>query len=101
MVSDEAVWAFTFLNIADISTTLIALRRGACEVNPIARFFIEKLGLKSLFALKYTMMGLMLFIAFMLGESISELVIWTWNTILACAVAWNSYVNIKTLRSNG
>ncbi|MEM4675232.1 MAG: DUF5658 family protein [Nitrososphaerota archaeon] len=95
MVSDEAIWTFTLLNLADISTTLIALRRGAYEVNPIARFMISKLGLKGLFVLKYIMMGLSLILAFMFGESTAEAMIWTWNIVLSVVVGWNSYVNLK------
>lgn len=95
MVSDEAIWTFTFLNMGDISTTLIALKRGAYEMNPLARWFIEKLGLKSLFMLKYIMMGLSLLLAFIFGESTAEAMIWTWNIILAGVVGWNSYVNLK------
>ncbi|MEM4913452.1 MAG: DUF5658 family protein [Desulfurococcaceae archaeon] len=95
MVSDEALWTFTFLNLADISTTLIALRRGAYEINPIARWLISKIGLKSLFMFKYIMMGLSLLLAFIFGESTAEGMIWTWNIVLSAVVGWNSYVNLK------
>ncbi|MEM4570131.1 MAG: DUF5658 family protein [Desulfurococcaceae archaeon] len=95
MVSDEAIWTFTFLNLADISTTLIALRRGAYEVNPIARWLISKMGLKSLFMFKYLAMGLSLLIAFMFGEALAEQLIWIWNIVLSAVVGWNSYVNLK------
>ncbi|MEM4847172.1 MAG: DUF5658 family protein [Thermosphaera sp.] len=95
MVSDEALWTFTFLNLADVSTTLIALRRGAYEINPIARWLISKIGLKSLFMFKYIAMGLSLLLAFMFNEALAEQLIWTWNIILSCVVAWNSYVNLK------
>ncbi|MEM4827786.1 MAG: DUF5658 family protein [Desulfurococcaceae archaeon] len=95
MVSEEALWTFAFLNLADISTTLIALKRGAYEINPVARFFIGKLGLKALFMFKYLAMGLSLLIAFMFGEALAEQLIWIWNIILSCVVAWNSYVNLK------
>ncbi|MEM1830781.1 MAG: DUF5658 family protein [Desulfurococcaceae archaeon] len=95
MVSDEAIWTFTFLNLSDIATTLIALKRGAYEVNPIARWLISKMGLKSLFMFKYIMMGLSLLVSFMLGEALAEQMVWIWNIILSCVVAWNSYVNLK------
>ncbi|MEM4977128.1 MAG: DUF5658 family protein [Desulfurococcaceae archaeon] len=95
MISDEALWTFTFLNLADVSTTLIALRRKAYEVNPIARFMISKLGLKGLFVLKYIMMGLSLLMAFAFGEATAEQLIWMWNIILAGVVGWNSYVNLR------
>ncbi|MEM1832258.1 MAG: DUF5658 family protein [Desulfurococcaceae archaeon] len=95
MVSDEAIWTFTFLNMGDISTTLIALKRGAYEMNPIARWLISRMGLKSLFMFKYLAMGLSLLLAFMFGESTAESTIWIWNIILAGVVGWNSYVNLK------
>ncbi|MEM4004639.1 MAG: DUF5658 family protein [Desulfurococcaceae archaeon] len=100
MVSDEAIWTFTFLNLSDIATTLIALKRGAYEMNPIARFFIARLGLKSLFALKYLLMGLSLFIAFLLNESLAEQIVWMWNIVLSLVVLNNSYVNIKLFKKD-
>lgn len=95
MVSNEALYTFTFLNLADISTTIIALQRGGYEANPIARYLIKKLGLKSLFAFKYLSMGIMLFISFIISGDVAERTIWLWNIILSLVVAWNSYINYK------
>lgn len=95
MVSIEALWTFTFLNLADISTTIIALQRGAYELNPVARQVVGRIGLKGLFAFKYIAMGLSLLLAFMFGESTAESTVWLWNIVLSAVVANNSYVNLK------
>lgn len=98
MVSNEAIWTFTFMNLADISTTLVALQRGAYELNPVARYVINRIGLKGLFAFKYLFMGISLALVFIFNPEASEEIIWIWNAVLGIVTAWNSYVNLKILK---
>lgn len=83
------------MNLADVSTTIIALKRGGYEMNPIARYIIGKIGLNGLFAFKYIAMGLSLLLAFITQNEASEIIIWLWNIVLSAVVVNNSYVNLK------
>lgn len=45
----RAAWLLLVLNVADIAITVLAIRAGAHEANPLARFLIET---KAIFPLK-------------------------------------------------
>lgn len=94
----NALLTFTLLNVLDIITTYNVIRRAGsvAEANPVARWFIERLGVAGLFILKYFAMGFIVAVGVVqnaLAESI-----WVNNVILALVVAWNSYQNYR-LRS--
>jgi hypothetical protein len=90
VIDENLLYTFTFLNLADISTTIAALKRGGYEANPIARWFLSKFGVAGLFLFKYLAMGGVILYALLTGNP--ELGINTADIILSAVVAWNSYV---------
>jgi hypothetical protein len=95
-VDENALYTFTFLNLADISTTISALKRGAYEANPIARWLLKRFGVAGLFLLKYFGMGVIVLIGALTNSL--NLSIWINNILLSIVVAWNSYVNLRLQR---
>lgn len=96
----DALYTFTLLNIADISTTIAGLKRGAYEANPVGRWFLKMFGIKGLFILKYLGMGLSLLAASLFSPDQTETTIWIWNIILSLIVGWNSYINYKLTKKS-
>ncbi len=92
-VDENALYAFLFLNMADVATTIHGLKRGAFEANPIARWLLQRFGYAGLFILKYLGMGLILLTGALTNSL--NLSIWLCNIILGAVCAWNSYVNLK------
>jgi len=92
----NALLTFTLLNVLDIITTYNVIRRlgSKSEANPIARWFIEKLGVAGLFILKYFGMGVVVLVGVLQNAVAGSL--WVNNVFLSLVIAWNSYVNAKT-----
>lgn len=93
MIDENLLYTFTFLNLADIGTTITALKKGGYEANPIARWFIKTFGVAGLFIFKYLAMGGVILYTFLTGNP--EYGINVSNIILAAVVAWNSYIITK------
>ncbi len=97
-VDENALYTFAFLNLADISTTIAGIKRGAFEANPLARKLLEKFGWAGLFVLKYFGMGAVLLVGALTNSLNTS--IWISNVLLGAVVAWNSYVNLKLQRES-
>lgn len=93
MVSAESLYAFTLLNLVDVMTTVEALRRGGYEANPIARWFLERLGVAGLFLLKYLGMATVVLLGALMGNL--EGSIWVNNAVLGGVATWNSVQILK------
>ena len=98
-VDENALYTFAFLNLADISTTIAGIKRGAFEANPLARKLLEKFGWAGLFVLKYFGMGAVLLVGALTNSLNTS--IWISNVLLGAVVAWNSYVNLKLQKKAG
>jgi len=96
----NSLLVFALLNILDIITTYIAIKKTSTEseANPLARYIIQKTGVVGLFILKYFGMGIIILVGLISGNL--EGSIWINNILLGGVVAWNSYQNYR-LRDRG
>jgi hypothetical protein len=81
---------FILLQIADVWTTMVALKTGkAHEANPIMKWFMDKLGVvPSLLIIKAVVIGVVVYFVN----------VWIILAILNCLYAFAVYLNIKTLQ---
>ena len=81
---------FILLQIADVWTTMAALKTGkAHEANPVMEWFMDKLGVvPSLLIIKAVVIGVVVYFVN----------VWIILAILNCLYAFVVYLNIKTLQ---
>jgi len=101
MALEEALWTFAFMNLADVATTISALKRGGAELNPVARLLINRFGFTGLFILKYLAMGLSILAVSLQSPGLLEEALWIWSIVLGGVVAWNSLMNVKYMKRSG
>jgi hypothetical protein len=91
----NSLLVFALLNLLDIITTYNVVKKAGIEseVNPLARFIMQKMGVAGVFVLKYLAMGFIVLVGFIMN--VLETSIWINNIILSGVVAWNSYINLK------
>jgi hypothetical protein len=81
---------FIILQIADVWTTLAALKTGkAHEANPIMEWFMDKLGV---------LPALLITKAVIIGVVVYFVNVWIMLAILNCLYVFAVYLNIKTLQ---
>ena len=93
---EDALLVFMLLNIADILTTRRALSMGGKEANPVARWVLEKYGVRGLWFFKMAVFG-GIGIAGFLGL-VGEGILWVYNVVFGGIVAWNSLMNYLLAR---
>jgi hypothetical protein len=93
----NALLANALVNITDIITTYNVLRKHGVsrELNPIAYALFKRFGIAGGFILKYLVIGATLLLVALTNPRALVLTVWMWNIVLAGAVAWNSYVNLR------
>ena len=95
---EYALAVFMILNLADIMTTVAAVRLGAVEQNMLARWLLSRFGVVGLYMLKLLLGGAMITAVAVLTPRHLEFVVWIWNAMLGAVVVWNSLVNYRLAR---
>ena len=83
---------FVGVNLIDATTTVVALRRGAPELNPIGRFAFSVAGGPGILTLKLIAIGLIFVLLPLVDRSISKkFLVWA-NILYSIVCLWNLFV---------
>jgi uncharacterized protein DUF5658 len=82
---NNALLLFVLLQVADVTTTLVAFHFGGVEENPLVQFFLRGHPVAGLLLTKF----LLVTIAGVIVLTGRKSVVWKANVLFACIVAWN------------